>query len=106
METDEYRYDAGAVIASLRVLEARAEAGDRRAVEALKTHPLVSRSWLADRRPERPTLTAWVGTWLCDPEHERADGEAVEAWALRQCRLLGMSTMEAVAWLRGVLGRG
>lgn len=90
-------------LAWMDVLRARAEAGDRRAVEALERHPLLSDRWLADRDAEArrwPSITAWVATW--DLGHQRGDNESVEAWALRECRAMGMTLLEATTWLHEV----
>ena len=102
-------FDANQVITWERVLQARADAGDSRAAAALERHPLRSPAWVEESRREArlwPSITAWVATWALDEAHQRQDGESVEAWVLRQCRQMGMNTMEAAAWMVGVTGRG
>ena len=90
-----------------RVLQARADAGDSRAAEALERHPLRSPAWVEESRREAarwPSITAWVATWSLDDTHTRNEGESVDAWVLRQCRLMGMSLLEAAEWLSDVRG--
>lgn len=107
--SSEYEPDPlpAAVIEWHRVLQARAEAGDRRAEAALARHPLSSPAWLTDRGPAAfpCRITDWVLTYPLGREPRR-DDETVHEWALRECKAMGMNLMEAAAWMREVLDRG
>lgn len=89
------------------VLKARAEAGDRRAAEALERSPLHSPAWLDDRGPAAfpCPISDWCLTWPLGG-NERGDDETVQAWSMRVLRGMGMDTMEAATWMREVYDRG
>jgi hypothetical protein len=101
-------FDAGPIIEWERVLQARADAGDKRAAEALERHPLRSNAWLEERQREArswPSISAWVGTWGLDEAHQRQDDESVEAWVMRQLRAMGADGAYVMAWMAFVTGR-
>lgn len=97
-------YDAH--VARVDALRARAAAGDSRARAALDRLAAVPAQMEADRaagpRPW-PTITAWVATWPLGVP--RGDDETVHAWAIRCCRDMGMSALEAVQFLAAAEGR-